>query len=1104
MGLILGRADLIKKAEQYLDAHVRNVSKLRHSAATQGLLSSWGLGEHVQVAALVIPLIQEYVLDEETLMQMFGERVVRIANLAMEFGFQELQRPPENASAYFSRKLRNLYVCAYRDIESVLLCAADHLASTVHLDDLSEDAYRNWALETLTVDVPLLEMLGMWKERQGIADLALHLHDAGLQAQFEYYIGAYYLRHDETFLKIKRRLSIALRLNDLRADIQMHETTPASLYKRYERTLMRGAPFNPSDPGILRVDVYTKREQDCYIIMGLLHSMYSPSASTPIRDWIASPRYNGYRVLTTTLNVGNEAVEFRILTEDMADVNARGVLTRKKIKNAWWTQPELADLVMSPRGREGNICVFTPAGEIHRLKEGITVVDFAFRVHSQLGPYAYKFFVNGRPRPYNAVIQHCDLVEIRFDQSVVSLQPEWEKAVKTRTARIGIRRYLRDKAAAVQPGRAIIDRVLERESNIYNIQFPQDTVEHWLEDAARERCLQSKDELYADVFNGKTSPDVLVADMIENELRLYVQVPEAIHEMYAPTVRFARSWLQQPRKMKLQRASRITPKTEIVGRLVRKSLYEWEVVAHRADSIHAPPASEAIELRWAAGERARDAVQVTIVGAASPRVTWAVMNEIQRATQQSPASDIILYNFKSEIVDGMTHIEFLLDTAAPELIGTLEQSLNALRTNHIIKSFKVWEMFPGQRKLLAGLSDRRQRNPYTPHHIKDVNMFFGRGAELEWVLNAVRGGIHFIILHGDKRIGKTSLMYHLADHVLPNDDEANVIPVLFDMLRIAPVTEERFARGLIDAASRVIHSNLRNDQRRRLKRIRESVEEDPMERLLDWVALAEEYLHGRRVMFLVDEFTAVKDALDAGHLDVSFFQRMHHIVDRGKIAFLLVIHNHVLRNLRNNLEDMNQRGLLISLDAMDPVDAQALIRTPLERFYTYEPGVEEKILRLTSQHPFFIHIICGELFTRMSMQSERVITMQHLEEAVGAVLQSGFHRFAHYKDAAKRYGREALEVIAAQCGHDNSRWANLERIQQAMTRQPYNCPPEETTEILEALHNSGALQRSAPNGKTMYKIRVQLLHTWSLMGTSYLNQVTHDAAHDNHERKTDD
>ncbi|MEM6281473.1 MAG: HD domain-containing protein [Chloroflexota bacterium] len=1082
----------IKRAEQYLDVHIKNADVVRHAAATQGLLSSWGVAEQVQVASLIIPLIREYVLDEETLALMFGVRAMQIARTAMRFGLSVTQTSQQERSVYFMRKLRNLYICAYTDVESVLLCVADYLAITVRVDNVDDHDYRPWAEETLTVFVPLVEMLGMWTTKKSMADLALHFYDAGLQSQFVYYLSTYYARHSSRFDEIKRKLDHVLGNLRIAGTVEIHETTPASLYRRYETSIKRGRPFNPSDPGILRVEVVVERDHECYHVIGIIHNIWSPSASTPIKDYIASPRYNGYRSLITTVNIEDEAVEFCIMTEAMQDVNARGVLTRRRVRNAWWSEnarrsrPQTG--IRKTTRLDDNISVFSPSGEVYELKRGSTAIDFAFKVHSELGPYARRFYINGEMRTYNAVIHHRDLVEIEYDQSIASVRPEWEGVARTSTARIGIRRFLRGKLSPVHRGRAIIDRIMERESDIYNMRFPADQIENWLEKATFEDYeLTSKDELYTKIADGHIAPDNIVAKIFERELSIYVRVPDEVHRKHMPQVRFARSWMQAPKHEKFNRTQRILPGVEIVGRLYVSKSEENELFVHRADSIHAPQLDDpnTVPLHWSSGNTEREAVQVTLSGSAKPLVPWAVMNQINQVMKELPDSDMMLYAFNTEIVQGMTRIEFTLDVADSQFIALLDEKLTGLRSLGTISSFKIWELFPGQRKLIAGLSDRRQRNPYTTHHVKDSMMFFGRREELHRIVSAMKDGIQFIIIHGHKRVGKTSLMYHLAEHVIPGDDEVDVIPILFDTLKVAPVTEESFAAGLIQEAAAKIMRGLKREQRQKLNRIARTVSEDPLGVLVLWVSTAEKYLNGTRLYFMVDEFTAVEDAYQHGDITRGFFQRMHHIVDHGEVAFLLCIHNHVLRELTHRLGDMNQRALLVPVDMMESRDARMLVRAPLERFYTYDEGVEDEILRLTNCHPFYIQLLCGEIFTGMAVADDAQITHNHLLVARSKLFTSAFQSFAHFKDAPGGYGRETLEVIAFLTGRDNTGWANPDDIAHLM-KEHHNLERQQVEGIVKALHEAGAIRRRAPDGRDLYQIRVNLLHAWSVHGTGFL------------------
>lgn len=1081
---------MIRLAEQYLEAHIQSVVEIRHAAETQGILLSWGASEHVQVAALLVPLIRHQIFDDESLRRSFGHRPMQIASIAMKFGFQEVGSLDSSTPTHFAQKLRNLFICAYLDTESVLVCAADRLAGTSHIDEMPPERYPSWSAETLAVDVPLFELLGMWQLHHSIANLGLHLWDAGLYGQYEYYIESYYDRHEPAFEQIASRvISLMARADIAGAQIQMHETTPASLYKRHEKAVKRGRVFDPAEVGILRVDVLVQYERDCYYVMGLLHNMWPPSSSKPIQDEIASPRYNGYRCLTTTVNcdIAGQSVEFRILTHDMAEVNAKGILARRLVKNAWWSDSQLASRVgiRDTRQLDSDICAFTPTGEIvFPLRHNSTVVDFAFKVHSKLGPYARRFFVNGRPRPYNTTIQHRDLVEIEYDMSYPSVQPEWESVAKSSTARSGIKRFLRGRLSPVHRGRELINTVLERECELYKMRFSPEQVEAMLERAAVDEGSRTLDAFYARVANGEIAPDNVVANMIEQDLRVHVIVPEDIRTQYDLTIQFSRSWMQEPDELKFNRASRIYPNVDIVGRLVSPN-HRPKLIVYRADSVYAPSKADAIPLSWGSGVSSREAAQIVVTSSTKHGAAWSVLNELNRVAKEVQHSDLLIYSFHADVVDGMTQIQFTIDTASNEFIQQLNSGLRALQHNRLIKSFKMYELFPGQRRLVAGISNRSHHNPFNARYVKDANMFFGREKEITRVVDYISDDVSFLILHGHKRIGKTSIMYYLAEHVL--EDACDVIPILFNAQEAAPISTFSFVDSLLDTAQRVVMPYLKRvDDRRELRINEKMLESDPLRVLVSWVKAVEKRLGGTRLYFLVDEFTALEEAHQHGDLESGFFQRMHSIVDSGSVAFMLCIHDNVLRNKNSRLSNMNQRAQLVAVRELEEEDARALIRQPLERLYKIDDEVVDRIIELTNNHPFFIHTLCGELVAYMAATNQKHITLENLKFAVVKVQDSAFHHFSLYRPAMDDLGQDMLKVVAQLCGQNNKGWAAVDTIKKrTLVRNPNVTEIEIAKRIGEA-YNAGIIIKKPMTSKPEYRIPVGLLHMWLIEGTHQL------------------
>lgn len=1077
-------SNLIRKVEQYLDAHIPNMKIRRHAAESVVFLSLWEVAEPVRVAALLVPLMRGKVFDDEWLINTFGSRPVQIARIAMRFGFQGVDIAHPTSQRDYAKKLRNLFVCAYIDVESAFVCVADRIAGASFVNEMSYEEYQAWAAETLAVDVPLLELLGMWEQRQNMANLALHLSDPPRYDEYEYYIRSYYDRYEADFDIIQQNLHEALEHHQIsNAQIQMHETTPASVFVRHEKDAKRGMMFDRANVGSLRIDVIVKDEPSSYHAMGIIHNLWTPSASRPIRNEIASPRYNGYRALTTTVNcdIIQQPVEFRIITAEMAEVNAKGVLSRRKIKNAWWSDADLlVQIGIMETGRlDNDICVFTPIGELITLKQGSSVVDFAFRVHSKLGPFAQTFIVNGESVPYHHRLQHRDLVEIEYNRLYPSIQLEWAEAAETSIARSNIRRYFRESSDNIHKGRKLINEVLDRECLIYNMRFSHQQIEAGLKQAAEDLGCNTLEALYSSIAGGQIAPDSIVSGMIERELVAHIRLPDSLRqEVVNPRITLAKTWMTQPESHKFKPSMRVVPGKDIVGKLVGKGSKHPKLIVYRQDDPLAPSGEQAIQLEWGGGDLQREGAQIIVMGSAANNVAWAVLDALNVAARGIDDSNMLIVEMHTQITNGMHKLDLTLSTANATLFPAVEYRLTMLRNHQLIKSYKLWKLFPGKRVLVAGLSDRRHRNPYSPNFIQNSEMFYGRGRELNEIVRHIEGGGNFVILHGHKRIGKTSLMHHLATDTLPNA-LGDIIPVMVNAQEAAPFTEESFAEGLLfDAWDAIQPSIKRNEDRQTLEIGEQLTPANPLRDVVRWVKLAEQ-LTGKRLFFLIDEFTIAEEACTNGYIDESFFQRMDAIVDGGSLSMMLCIHNTVLRRPGSKLGNLQQRAKVIWVPELDERDAVALINQPVNQFYQYAQGVEDEIIQLTNRHPYYIHTLCNELITAASMRDNPLITKADLQKAVERVLHSAPIHFAHFQSAAADdTGWKILEAIARISGTNNLEWVEIERIKDVMFLVTEGVTSVDVHNRLMNIYNAGGIEKDSSTGKVRYRIAIGLFHKW--------------------------
>jgi RelA/SpoT family (p)ppGpp synthetase len=235
-----------------------------------------------------------------------------------------------------------------------------------------------------------------------------------------------------------------------------------------------------SDVMAFRVIVDTK--EDCYQALGLIHQRW-PMVPGRFKDYISTPKRNGYRSLhTTIIHDSKTRIEIQIRTREMHEQAERGLAAHWAYKegrptediNVPWIDDlvEILDHAASPEELlehtrmamyQDRIFAFTPKGELIQLPKGATPVDFAYAVHTDLGDRTVGAKVNGRVVPLRTILENGDQVEILASEAQHP-QPSWLRFVVTGKARAGVRRFVRHKERdeTVELGRKIYEEIVER------------------------------------------------------------------------------------------------------------------------------------------------------------------------------------------------------------------------------------------------------------------------------------------------------------------------------------------------------------------------------------------------------------------------------------------------------------------------------------------------------------------------------------------------------------------------------------------------------------------------------------------------------------------
>jgi len=435
---------------------------INHCLAVAESVRDWSLGDAAIEAALLHDVVEDTPHPIEEIEKKFGPEVAFLVN-----GLTKLHsiKYPENAN---TESLRKFIISFTEDLRVLLIKLADRLHNMKTLNFLPPDKQKENAWETAEIYAPLAYRLGMQKLSGELEDLALPY------AQPEEYKWLMKeIKHDyaECQTYTQRVVPIVIEMlkkhgiNPLEVDSRAKRYS--SLYKKLMRHEMDLGKI--TDLVALRIIVGTVEE--CYSALGVIHQMWAPFPNR-FKDYIARPKPNGYRSLhTTVFALDNRTLEIQIRTQEMHETDEYGIAahwgyeqTKKSLKigEQWhgikdkkellWVE-QLRNWQKSFSDQSGfleslkmdffkeRIFVLTPQNDIIDLPAGATPVDFAYRIHSDVGDQCVGAKVNGKIVSLGYELQSRDIVEI-ITQKNKKPSEDWLRFVKTALARKSIKESL--------------------------------------------------------------------------------------------------------------------------------------------------------------------------------------------------------------------------------------------------------------------------------------------------------------------------------------------------------------------------------------------------------------------------------------------------------------------------------------------------------------------------------------------------------------------------------------------------------------------------------------------------------------------------------------
>jgi GTP pyrophosphokinase len=437
-----------------------------------------GLGTTSIVSALLHDVVEDTDWELEDIEREFGHKVMTIID-----GLTKISGVFEYGSSQQAENFRKMLLTLSDDVRVILIKLADRLNNMRTLGSMPRHKQLKIASETMYLYAPLAHRLGLYSIKSELEDLYLKYTDTDSYREIIHKINeskAYRNRFIKTFIQ-----PIEDELNKLGFKFTI-KGRPKSVFSIFNKMKKQGIPFEEVyDLFAIRIILDSEEaneKADCWQVYSIVTDFYRPNPDR-LRDWISTPRSNGYESLHTTVmsNTG-QWVEVQIRTDRMDEIAERGYAAHWKYKEKDHSRGTgLDDWIMQVRGLlesndgsaiefmddfRGNlfhdeVFVFTPKGDLKVLPFGSTALDFAFEIHTEVGAKCIGAKVNQRLVPISHPLKNGDQVEILTSNKQKPTE-DWLSNVMTSRAKAKIKDALREeKKSAILDGREIVQRKMK-------------------------------------------------------------------------------------------------------------------------------------------------------------------------------------------------------------------------------------------------------------------------------------------------------------------------------------------------------------------------------------------------------------------------------------------------------------------------------------------------------------------------------------------------------------------------------------------------------------------------------------------------------------------
>ena len=526
LGLIVKAYNFAKAAHE---GQFRNSGEafFIHPVNVAIILAELNMDTTTIIAGLLHDVIEDTENSYEKVAEKFGEEIAALVDGVTKLKNLKYQTKQESQA----ENLRKMVLAMSKDIRVIIVKLADRLHNMRTLEYMNDEKRKEKALETLEIYAPIAHRLGISKIKWELEDLSLRYLDPDNYYDLVERVSIKRQEREAYIEKIIKTLNESLDEQKIKYDVSGR---PKNFYSIYKKMVHQGKAFEQIfDLTAIRVLVDDIRE--CYEVLGIVHNLWKPIPGR-FKDYIAMPKPNMYQSIhTTVIGEKGEIFEVQIRTWDMHKTAEYGIAAHWKYKGGdtksdsfddkleWlkqlleW-QTDLSDPTDFMETLKidfftDEVFVFTPRGDVINLPDGSTPIDFAYRVHTEVGNKCIGAKVDGRIVPLNYKLKNGNILEIITSSTTNGPSRDWLNIVKSTQAKNKIRQWfkLKERDINIIKGK----EALEKEIKKYNYKATEILKDEWIKNAATKISINNIDDLYAGIGYGSITLNQVISKLRE-------------------------------------------------------------------------------------------------------------------------------------------------------------------------------------------------------------------------------------------------------------------------------------------------------------------------------------------------------------------------------------------------------------------------------------------------------------------------------------------------------------------------------------------------------------------------------------------------------------